>query len=80
MGLLPQPRAPVRSSRNGRPRLRGGSANAPGKIRTCDLSLRRNEKEEAKEAQKWLWQARYAVARRRTDTYGYAPIWGRLGY
>jgi hypothetical protein len=27
----------------------------------CDLSLRRNDKEKAKEAPKWLWQARCAL-------------------
>jgi hypothetical protein len=33
---------------------KANQSSAPGKIRTCDLSLRRNGAQEAKEGQKWL--------------------------
>jgi hypothetical protein len=51
---------------------------APGKIRTCDLSLRRDNAQEAKAGQKWLWQARCAADERRlipTDTGGFEWVW-----
>ncbi len=40
----------------------GAFCDAPGPIRVADLSLWRNDEEEAKEAQKWLWQARSVTA------------------
>jgi len=52
--------------------------SAPGKIRTCDLSLRRHDAEEAKEAQKWLWKARLAGGDWRligADSGGFRWIW-----
>jgi hypothetical protein len=41
-----------------------GFCYAPGWIRTSDFPLRRNIAQEAKEGQKWLWQARCVAAER----------------
>jgi len=58
------------------------SESAPGPIRTADLSLRRYGAQEAKEAQKWLWQARCAAGWRRlipADMGRFGRVWATEG-
>jgi hypothetical protein len=54
--------------------------SAPGVIRTRDLSLRRNGPQEEKEAQKRLYEARFAPAEPWLIPAENVPIWVGLGH